>query len=60
VTVTKLDKETDHYISDCAWEAGFSEDVVIVPIVVEKNEIEKGHLSVSASIRNILSEGVII
>lgn len=37
VTVSHFNQEIDHYISDCAWEAGFPEDVVIVPIVVDQH-----------------------
>jgi predicted nucleotidyltransferase len=32
VTVSNFNQEIEHYISDCAWEVGFPEDVVIVPI----------------------------
>ena len=60
VTVTNLNHEIDHYISDCAWEAGFPEDVVIVPIVVDQHEIEDGPLSESPFIRTIQREGISI
>jgi predicted nucleotidyltransferase len=60
VTVTHFNQEIDHYISDCAWEAGFPEDVVIVPIVVDQHAIEDGHLRESSFIRTVQREGISI
>jgi predicted nucleotidyltransferase len=60
ITVDNLDREVDRYISDCAWEAGFPEDVVIVPIVVDHHEIEDGHLSESSFIQTVKREGISI
>ncbi len=60
VTVINLDHESERYISDCAWEAGFPEDIVIVPIVVDAHEIEEGPLSVSPFIRAVQREGISI
>ncbi len=60
VTVTNLNHEIDRYISDCAWEAGFPEDIVIVPIVVNYQEIEYGPLSESSFIKTIQREGISI
>jgi predicted nucleotidyltransferase len=34
VVVDHLDHDTEKYISDCAWEAGFPEDIIIMPIAV--------------------------
>lgn len=58
VTVTHFNQEIDHYISDCAWEAGFPEDVVIVPIVVDQHAIEDGPLRESSFIRTVQREGI--
>jgi len=58
VIVEKLDRETEKYISDCAWEAGFPEDVVIVPVVVSKETMEQGNIRESAFIKNIYKEGI--
>jgi uncharacterized protein len=60
VTVTNLNHEIDRYISDCAWEAGFPEDIVIVPIVVDHHEIEDGPLSESSFILTVKREGISI
>ena len=58
VIVEKLDRETEKYISNCAWEAGFPEDVVIVPVVVSKETMEHGNIRESAFIKNIYKEGI--
>jgi len=58
VSVERSTREIEKFISDCAWEAGFPENVVVVPVVVEQQRLERGHLSESAFIRNVLREGV--
>ncbi|MFZ4441677.1 MAG: nucleotidyltransferase domain-containing protein [Syntrophales bacterium] len=58
VTVTHFNQEIEDYISDCAWETGFPEDVVIVPIVVEQHAIEDGPLRESSFIRTVQKEGI--
>lgn len=58
VIVEHIDRETEKYISDCAWEVGFSEDVVIVPVVVSKEIMEHGNIKESAFIKNIYKEGI--
>jgi predicted nucleotidyltransferase len=58
VIVEKLDRETEKYISDCAWEAGFHDDVVVVPVVVSKDTMEHGNIRESSFIKNIYKEGI--
>ena len=38
------DKNSDMegYVSDCAWEAGFEHGIVVVPVVVTRDEWENG------------------
>ena len=36
VVVNKLDKKTREMIFSTAWETGFKEDIVIVPLIFEK------------------------
>lgn len=57
VTVDHCTREIEKYISDCAWEAGFAEDVVVVPVVVDQEKLE-GPLGSSAFIRNVFREGI--
>ncbi|SRR6266704_4786358 len=60
VTVDHCTREIEKYISDCAWEAGFPEDIVVVPVVVDQERLEKGPLRDSAFILNIYREGIIV
>jgi predicted nucleotidyltransferase len=57
-----LDKITDDndidYVSDCAWEAGFEQGIVIVPIVFTKDEWEKGPERYSLLAQAVEKEGV--
>lgn len=57
VIVDQATSEIERYISDCAWEAGFARDVVIVPVVVGKDKID-GPLKESVFILNVYREGI--
>ncbi len=59
VVVEQATSEIERYISDCAWEAGFARDVVIVPVVVGKDTIN-GPLRESAFILNVYREGIAV
>jgi len=59
IVVENLDRETDRYISDCAWEAGFSGNLVVVPIVVSRKDLEQGNIRESVFIKNIFKEGIV-
>jgi len=58
IVVENLDRETGKYISDCAWEAGFSDDVVVVPVMVSRDEIEQGNIRESVFIKSIFKDGI--
>ncbi|MGD0586788.1 MAG: nucleotidyltransferase domain-containing protein, partial [Oryzomonas sp.] len=55
VVVEHATSDLDRFISDCAWEAGFARDVVIVPVVVGKDRID-GPLKESVFILNVYRE----
>lgn len=57
VLVDHATSDIERYISECAWEAGFEQDVVIVPVVVGRDRIE-GPLKESVFILNVSCEGV--
>ena len=57
VVVEHATSDIEKYISDCAWEAGFERDVVIVPVVVGKDKID-GPLKESVFILNVYREGI--
>lgn len=59
VVVEDATREIEKYVSDCAWEAGFEQNVVIVPVVVSQNKI-KGTLKESVFILNVYREGVTV
>ena len=58
VVVERLDRTIRKTISDCAWEAGFEDCLVIVPVVVTKDEIEHSPLRSSLLMQAIREEGV--
>ncbi len=59
VVVEHATRDIEKYVSDCAWEAGFEEDVVIVPVVVGKDRLE-GSLRESVFVKNVNREGVAV
>ena len=58
VVVGKLDRTIRQTISDCAWEAGFQDCLVIVPVVVTRDEMEHSPLRSSLLMQAIREEGV--
>lgn len=60
VSVSNCTRELEKYISNCAWEAGFPEDVVVVPVVVDWERLEHSPLRDSAFIRNVFNEGIAV
>ena len=60
VVVDRADHETERYISDCAWEAGFADDVVVVPIVLSIDAIKNSPLRESVFIKTVYREGVLV
>ena len=59
VVVEHATHEIEKYVSDCAWEAGFAEDVVIVPVVVGRDRLE-GPLGESVFVMNVSREGIAV
>lgn len=59
--IVVLDQEpTDSvrdYVSDCAWEAGFEEGIVLVPIVFSRQEWQTGPVRNSLLARAVEMEG---
>jgi len=56
--VESLDKETKNKISDIVWEVGFKHFIVISPLIMTRDEVEKSPLKASPIIKNIVAEGV--
>ena len=60
VILEHLDRSTERYISECAWEIGFQEDIVIVPFAVTRDAVENSPLKESVFMKTALREGVAI
>lgn len=60
VVVDQLDHATEKYISDCAWEAGFPDDIILMPVAITLDNLENSPLRASAFIRAVYREGVFV
>jgi predicted nucleotidyltransferase len=60
VVVDHLDHVVEKYISDCAWEAGFPEDIIIMPIAISVDTLKNSPIRESVFIKNIYREGVAV
>ena len=58
IVVDHLNHSMEKYISDCAWEAGFPEDIIIMPIVVSKDVLKNTTIRESIFIKNVYREGI--
>ena len=58
VVVDGLTEDTEDYISECAWEAGFERGIVLVPVVFSRNDWENGPERYSLLAEAIKTEGV--
>ena len=58
VVVDRLDHSVEKYISDCAWEVGFPEDVIVMPIVISLDKLKNSPVRSSVFIKNVYREGV--
>ena len=58
VEVERLDKSLKERILDAAWEVGFSNFLVIAPLIFTRNELENTALRSSPVVKVILQEGI--
>lgn len=58
IVVEYLDHSIERYISDCAWELGFSENLIIMPIAITLDTLKNSPIRESAFIKNVYSEGI--
>ncbi len=58
VIVNDFTDRTEDFISQCAWEAGFENDIILVPVVFSRNDWENGPERYSLLAEAIKSEGV--
>lgn len=52
------DEGTRTFVSDCAWEAGFEQGIVVVPVVFTRDEWERGPERHSLFVRAVEKEGI--
>lgn len=55
-----LNKETEDYISDCAWEAGIAEGIVVCPISYSTQEWESSLIQQSHFAKSVRRDGATI
>lgn len=55
---TEISEETDEYIAECAWRAGFTHGIIIVPIVYSNIEWRNGIVRNSLLAKAVESEGI--
>lgn len=58
VVVSRLDRTIRKTISECAWQAGFEDCLVIVPVVMTSDELEHSPFRASLLMQAIREEGV--
>ncbi len=60
VVVDSLNHTIDKEISECAWEVGFSNDVVIVPLPISIHTLKNTPIRESVFIRNVFRDGITV
>ena len=60
LVVDLLSHAIEKYISDCAWEAGFPEDIIIMPITISIDTLRNSPLRESVFIKNVYREGIAV
>ena len=58
IVLNHVDWENDRCIRDIAWEVGFENDRVITTVLLDKVQFERGPMSESTIVANILREGI--
>ncbi len=60
IVVNHLNHSIERYISDCAWEAGFPEDIVVMPVALSIDTLNNSPIRESVFIKKIYHEGVAV
>ncbi len=60
MVVDHLAHELEKFISECAWKAGFPEDVVVMPVAVSIDTIKNSPLRESVFFKTVNREGVAV
>ncbi len=60
LVVDRLDHSIEKYISDSAWEAGFPEDIIIMPVTISIDTLRNSPIRESVFIKNVYREGIAV
>ncbi len=60
LVVDCLDHSIEKYVSDCAWEAGFPEDIIIMPVAISIDTLRNSPIRESVFIKNVYREGIAV
>ena len=58
IVLERVDDDVIDWLRSVAWEVGFEHECVITTVVLDSEQFEKGPLSESSLVGNILREGV--
>ena len=58
IVLERVNREADQWIREVAWEIGFENNHVLTTIVLDRKQFEKGPMSESSLVENILHEGI--
>lgn len=58
IVLEHVDADTNQRIRDIAWEIGFENERVITTIILDSEQFDKGPMSESTLVRNILQGGI--
>ncbi|QWR76440.1 nucleotidyltransferase domain-containing protein [Candidatus Magnetomonas plexicatena] len=60
VVVEIAGHSVEKVISDAAWEAGFPDDILIVPVVITLDQLRDSPVRESSFIKNVYREGILV
>jgi len=58
IVLDEVTPEANRIIRDIAWEMGFGNGFVISTVILEREEFERGPMSESTLVANVLQEGI--
>jgi hypothetical protein len=60
VVVARVDHEIEKCISECAWEAGFHDDIIVMPIAISFDTLKNSPVRESVFIKTVYREGIVV
>jgi predicted nucleotidyltransferase len=58
IVLSAVDQKTDRWIRDIAWEVGFENGRIITTVLLDREQFERGPMSESTLVENVLREGI--